>query len=98
MLWQYFQWFVSALLHSPGGSETVQIMAGPPSRPPSVWVVPPWQKANCTASPHGPVSQPSWAQAHSLGADHSDSLIYGGKIAKSKNGRGDDKKVGALWN
>lgn len=73
-------------------------MAGPPSHPPSVWVVPPWQKAKPPASPHSPVSQPSWAQAHSWGADCSDSLIYGGKITKSENGRGDDKKVGALWN
>lgn len=45
-LWQHFQLFVSALLHSPSGSRAVQIMAGPPSRSPSVWVVPPWQKAN----------------------------------------------------
>lgn len=46
MLWQYFQLFVSALLHSPSDSGAIQIMAGPPSHPPSVWVVPPWQKAN----------------------------------------------------
>ncbi|KAK2539649.1 hypothetical protein Q9233_001689 [Columba guinea] len=46
-LWQHFQLFVSALLHSPSGSGAVQIVAGPPSCPPSVWVVPPWQKANC---------------------------------------------------
>ncbi|KFQ96687.1 Poly [ADP-ribose] polymerase 12, partial [Nipponia nippon] len=35
-LWQHFQLFVSALLHSPCGSGAIQIMAGGPSRPLSV--------------------------------------------------------------
>jgi len=97
-LWQHFQLFVSALLHTPGGSGAAQIMVGPPSRPPSVWVVPPRQKANRLPLHAAPYPSPRGAPAHSSGADSSDALIYSGKITESKNGRGEDKNVGALWN
>lgn len=42
-----------------------------------------------------PISQSSWAQAHSMGADLFDFLIYGGKRTKSKNGRGGWQKIWA---
>lgn len=52
----------------------------------------PLAQSKLPPSPRSPVSQPSWAQPHSSGADRSDSLIYGGKITRSKNERGEWQK------
>lgn len=93
-LWQHFQLFVSALLHSPGGSEAFQIMAGPPSCPPQRVGGSPLAKGKLPPSPRSPVSQPSWAQAPSSGTDCSDSLIYDGKKTNPKMGEGVIKILG----
>lgn len=45
-------------------------------------------KGKLLPSPSSPLSQPSWAQAHSSGVDHSGDLVYSGKITKYKKWEG----------